>query len=140
MIRPVFKVLKTNPQGCVIVGNDTKFVFEDNSCKKVVLIGAGSGVAPLRGILQYILKKKLNVKPFIYFYYKTKDDIIYKDELEKLFDSKDAKYAAFGEVVENNSDSLLLMNIFGIERKVIKTIPLVCREQSMFGVGISSHC
>ena len=61
-----------------------KFVFEDNSCKKVVLIGAGSGVAPLRGILQYILKKKLNVKPFIYFYYKTKDDIIYKDELEKL--------------------------------------------------------
>ncbi|KKP39331.1 MAG: hypothetical protein UR28_C0008G0036 [Candidatus Peregrinibacteria bacterium GW2011_GWF2_33_10] len=44
-----------------------------------------------------------------------------KDELEKLFDSKDAKYAAFGEVVENNSDSLLLMNIFGIERKVIKT-------------------
>lgn len=30
MIRPVFKVLKTYPQGCVIVGNDTKFVFEEN--------------------------------------------------------------------------------------------------------------
>ncbi len=61
-----------------------KFVFEDDSCKKVISLGAGSGVAPLRGILHYILDKELAVKSSLFFYHKTEKDIIYKEELERL--------------------------------------------------------
>lgn len=61
-----------------------KFIFEDDSCEKVIFLGAGSGVAPLRGILHYILDKKLAVKNSLFFYYKTEKDIIYKEELERL--------------------------------------------------------
>ena len=68
----------------ILEGPYGKFVFEDNSCKKLVLMGAGSGVAPLKGIIDYTLAKKLNLKCILFFYYKTKKDIIYMNYLDGI--------------------------------------------------------
>jgi NAD(P)H-flavin reductase len=68
----------------VLDGPHGAFVFDDESCKEVIFLGAGSGVAPLRSIVQYIMDKKLAVQSSLFFYQKTEKDIIYKEELKRL--------------------------------------------------------
>jgi len=45
----------------------------------------------------------------------------YKDEFKKLLDNDEARYAAFGEVIEIDDQGILIANIFGIEKRVLKT-------------------
>jgi len=49
--------------------------------KSIVLVGGGSGVAPLKGILSYIDKNKNSFPEVIaYFGFRTPEDILFKDE------------------------------------------------------------
>jgi hypothetical protein len=59
---------------------------------------------------------------------KSENDVIFSNiiknfsqnpkEFKNIFASKNAKYTAFGEIVEMNKDYLKLINIFGVERMV----------------------
>ncbi len=60
-------------------------LFTYNDCDEdVVLVGAGTGVAPLRGIAKYILDKKIKADVTLIFSSKTPDDIVYNEELNEL--------------------------------------------------------
>lgn len=72
-----------------IKGPYGKFKLDNDDMKEVVLIGAGSGIAPLRSMLQYILDKKLDTKVTLFFSVKKPEDIIFKEELEQLHKDHD---------------------------------------------------
>ncbi len=44
-----------------------------------------------------------------------------KGKFRDLIQNQDSKYAAFGEITEIREDRLVLMNIFGIRKEVLKT-------------------
>jgi len=51
--------------------------------KNLLLIGGGSGVAPLKGILMYVDKHNDNFSDVtLYFGFRTPDDILFKDDLK----------------------------------------------------------
>ena len=56
---------------------------EKTSSKNVMLIGAGSGISPLMSILRYIKEKKLNINTHLIFSNKTKEEILWKEEIEQ---------------------------------------------------------
>lgn len=59
------------------------FIYEENY-GDVVLIGAGSGIVPLKTILEYIADKKLKASATLLYSNKTQKDIIYKKELDSI--------------------------------------------------------
>lgn len=61
-----------------------KFLYSEEMKGDVVLIGAGSGIAPLRSIAHYITEKKLPIKIHLLYSNKTQQDIIMKDEFLAL--------------------------------------------------------
>ncbi|MBI3031993.1 oxidoreductase [Candidatus Woesearchaeota archaeon] len=61
-----------------------KFVYTEDMKGDVVLIGAGSGIAPLRSIVYYILEQKLPTAVYLIYSNKTQEDIIMKDEFLSL--------------------------------------------------------
>ncbi len=65
------------------------FIYEGKN--NVVLIGAGSGIVPLRSIIKYIIDSKLNVQIKLFFSNKTERDIIYKKELDEWSELKNVK-------------------------------------------------
>ena len=66
-----------------IKGPYGNYIYEESMGKKIVLIGAGSGIAPLRCILQYVTDKKLSGVEVLFIYSnKTPADIICRKELE----------------------------------------------------------
>lgn len=67
-----------------IFGPSGLFTFVEGDSDNVVLIGAGSGIGPLRGMARYILDKKLPIKLTIIYSNKTPEDIIFHDELEQM--------------------------------------------------------
>ncbi len=64
------------------------FTFDEVNDKHIVLIAGGVGVTPLRGMLQYVLDKKLDTKVTILLSCQTSDVIPYKKELLELQKSK----------------------------------------------------
>lgn len=60
------------------------FTFNETTDKHIVLIAGGVGVTPLRGMLQYILDKKLDTKVTLLLSCQTSDMIPYKEELLAL--------------------------------------------------------
>jgi NADH oxidoreductase Hcr len=63
-----------------VSGPSGKYLYEPSRGKKVLLLGAGSGITPLYSIALYILKEKLpDAKVMIYYSVKTPDDIIYEN-------------------------------------------------------------
>ena len=61
-----------------------KFYFKEDMGDEVVLLGAGSGITPLIGILRYIAAKNLQTKAMLVYSNKTPQDIVYKKDLEDL--------------------------------------------------------
>ncbi len=56
----------------------------DETAKQVVFIAAGSGIAPFRSMWRYISDKGLDIDVTLIFSSKTKDYIIFRDELDAL--------------------------------------------------------
>jgi sulfite reductase subunit B len=53
------------------------------SGRDIIIVGGGSGVAPLKGILSYIDKNKANFgEVMVYFGFRTPEDILFKDEMK----------------------------------------------------------
>ena len=60
------------------------FTFRDTIKEDVVFIAGGTGIAPFRAMIHYILDKKLPNKMTVLYSVKTPDMIIYHRELEQL--------------------------------------------------------
>ncbi|MCR4369230.1 MAG: FAD-binding oxidoreductase [archaeon] len=58
------------------------FVFDPEKMKSIVLLAAGSGIAPFRCFCQYIEDKKLGTKVHFVYSSKTEEDIIFRDTLK----------------------------------------------------------
>ena len=61
-----------------------KFYFNEDMKNSLVLIAGGTGITPLMGIIRYCNDKKLSNKVKFIYSVKTTQDIIYKEELEKI--------------------------------------------------------
>jgi len=57
------------------------FVFDPETMSEIVLIGAGSGVAPYRSFCHYIIDKELPTKVTFVYSNKTEEDIIFHQQL-----------------------------------------------------------
>ena len=68
------------------------FAFDDATMPEIVMIGAGSGIAPFRAICQFILDRGLKTKATLVYSARTFEDIIFRDEL-----------ADFGKKIKNMS-------------------------------------
>jgi len=77
---------------CVKVGDIFKikgpyglFVFDkEKSAKNVMLIGAGSGIAPLISVIRYINTNKLDINCKLLFANKIEEEILWREELESI--------------------------------------------------------
>ncbi|MFH1316225.1 MAG: FAD/NAD(P)-binding protein [Candidatus Woesearchaeota archaeon] len=59
------------------------YPMKDLKGKDVIIIGGGCGVAPLRGVIEYIENNRKNFKDVIMFLgYRSPDDIIFKKDLK----------------------------------------------------------
>lgn len=60
------------------------FTYSEEMANNLLLISAGSGITPLRSILQYALEKNPDAKMTLLYSVKTEKDIIFEDELNEL--------------------------------------------------------
>ena len=61
-----------------------RFCFQENEHKKIALFAGGSGITPLISILRYIDDLCLDTKAALFYSVRTKRDIIFEGELERL--------------------------------------------------------
>ena len=61
-----------------------RFCFQENEDKKIALFAGGSGITPLISILRYIDDLCLDTKATLFYSVRTKRDIIFEGELERL--------------------------------------------------------
>lgn len=68
------------------------FYFDDESNREVILVAAGTGIAPILSILKHMREKNINRKARFYFGAKTPDDLFlldyFKELEEELYDFK----------------------------------------------------
>ncbi len=76
-----------------LTGPFGKFYLDWQETKRsIMLIGAGSGIAPLMSIFRYIYKKEISIKAHIIYSNKTENEILWRDEIEKLSNSPNLSY------------------------------------------------
>ncbi|RME53846.1 hypothetical protein D6783_00550 [Candidatus Woesearchaeota archaeon] len=78
------------------------FYYRDGVYAPVVLIGGGSGIAPLRSILHYLLAKKVKVPIWLFFGNRTEQDIILHNEFSAL--SSEHENFSYIPVVDHPKD------------------------------------
>jgi ferredoxin-NADP reductase len=61
-----------------------QFCFDPQRHKSIVLFAGGSGITPILSILRYIDDRCLDTKVVLFFSVRTRQDIIYDGELERL--------------------------------------------------------
>lgn len=61
-----------------------KFIFQDGLADELVLIAGGTGVAPFRSMIRYILQKNLPVKVTLIYSSRTPSDILFREEFDAL--------------------------------------------------------
>lgn len=74
-----------------ISGPYGKFYFKEDMGNEIVLLGAGSGITPLIGVMRYVAAKNLPTKVLLVYSNKTPDDIVYKKDLEELAKNSNIK-------------------------------------------------
>ena len=79
----VSKLLNQSQVGdeLMVEGPFGHMLFDSEKMKSVVLVGAGSGIAPLKSISQFVLDKKLSTKITFCYSNRTEKDIIFHKEL-----------------------------------------------------------
>ncbi|VVC00773.1 Sulfhydrogenase 1 subunit gamma [uncultured archaeon] len=65
----------------IVDGPYGHFFFDEKEMPQIVMLGAGSGIAPFRSICRYIIDKKLKTKATLVYCSRTLEDIICHDEL-----------------------------------------------------------
>ena len=58
------------------------FIFDEDKMHEVVMLSAGSGIAPFRAMCEYIIDKKLSTKVTLAYSNRTREDIICRKDLE----------------------------------------------------------
>lgn len=61
-----------------------RFIWKESVSDKVFLLGAGSGITPLKGIMEYIADKKLDNPVKLLYSCGHGDNVIFDDRLEEL--------------------------------------------------------
>lgn len=80
----IFKKIKTGDK-IIMKGPHGQFKFDEREdFDSVVMLAAGSGIAPIRGIIKYIVDKKINIPVTLIYTSREQKDIIYKEELHKF--------------------------------------------------------
>jgi ferredoxin-NADP reductase len=64
-----------------------RFYFDESIHRSIVLIAAGSGITPMISMLRYIHDHRLSTCVTLLYCVRTREDIIFKSELERLKDS-----------------------------------------------------
>lgn len=59
------------------------FVFTGKEAKGIVLIGGGVGVTPMMSVFRYLIDTQWTGDIYVIYSYKTSDEYIYRDEIEK---------------------------------------------------------
>jgi len=79
----VSKLLNQSKVGdeLIVEGPFGHMLFDSEKMKSVVLIGAGSGIAPIKSISQFVFDKKLNTNITLCYSNRTEADIIFHDKL-----------------------------------------------------------
>jgi ferredoxin-NADP reductase len=94
-----------------IAGPYGRFCFDENKQKKIVLIGAGSGVVPYLSILEYISDKKLTTSAVCFTSHRYEKDCIFRSQFEKL--AKDNSNISLYQTVTRDSDNQNWPNNYG---------------------------
>ncbi len=82
VVSPILVNLKPNDR-VELLGPYGYFIYEENNYD-LALIAAGTGIAPIMGILSYVLEKNLPVNIHLLYSCKESSDIIFKNELLHL--------------------------------------------------------
>src|SRR3989344_6463745 len=77
------EVVKQNDK-LMVISPTGKFLLPDDPKKDLILIAGGSGVTPFRGFVRYCNVKRPETRITILYSVRVPEDIIFKDEFEKL--------------------------------------------------------
>jgi len=104
------KISKKEGESVDISEPQGNFYFDENNTEKnVMLIGAGTGIAPLISILRYIKEKEIDINTYFISSSKTEEEILWRREIEAL---SNCEFTVTGEGWEGrsgriNSDMIL---------------------------------
>ena len=79
----IHEVLDINDQ-IKFTGPFGDFYLREDSNRDIICIGGGCGMAPIRSIIGYLIKKGMPRKLFYFFGARTKKDLFFTDELKSL--------------------------------------------------------
>lgn len=71
-------------QAFIVDGPWGEFAFDEAKMAEIVMVAAGSGIAPFRAMCQYIADKGLKTKATLIYSARAFDDIIFREELSEL--------------------------------------------------------
>lgn len=81
------------------------FFLREDSDREVILMAGGTGFAPIKGIIEHVLNKKINRQFHIYWGAKTFEDLYYHEQAKKWADENDnITYTPILDADDSNKD------------------------------------